>query len=456
MHTYDKPTHECGVIGVYNRDGAHAVRTAYYGLFALQHRGQASCGIAVNDDGTIVYHKDSGLLTEVFNDTLLTQLEGSIAVGHVRYATRGDIHRENAQPLVTKYKKGNLTIAMNGTLINGDELRKAFMNDGAIFQTTSDIEVIAYVIAKERIHSHAIEEAVARAMDILQGSYSLIVMSPRKLIAARDPNGIRPLCMGSSEHTVVFASESCALDAVDVRFERDIDPGEVVVIDVNGLRTDRRHCTGKGKLCIFEHIYFARPDSVIDGVSVYEARVRAGHMLAAAHPVEADLVIPVPDSGIDCAIGYAQASGIPYGVGLIRNRYVGRTFIQPTQKERERAVKTKLNALSAAIKGKRIVIVDDSIVRGTTLHHTMQTLRDAGATELHLRISCPPFIYPCHFGTDIPSQEHLIACRHTIAEMTEIFGVDTLGFLPIGDLPSIMNNGAGYCDECFSGNRTIK
>ncbi len=445
---------ECGVFGVYNTDGStDAAHITYYGLYALQHRGQESCGIAVNDNGTIIYHKDMGLVPEVFNDTMLNHLKGTIAVGHVRYSTCGGSQRENAQPLVTKYKKGTLTIAHNGNIVNSNQLRKEFENNGAIFQTTNDSEVIAHLIARERIKCHSIEEAVSRAMPYLKGSFSLVVMSPRKLIAARDPWGLRPLCMGKTAHSYIFASETCALDAVDAEFVLEVKPGEIITIDKDGIRNNEVNCRGENKICIFEYIYFARPDSTIEGVSVYEARKRAGRFLAKEHPVDADIVIAVPDSGIDASIGYAEESGIPYGVGLIKNRYIGRTFIQPSQQQRVRAVRIKLNALKDTVKGKRVVMVDDSIVRGTTSQRIVQMIRDAGAKEVHMRVSCPPFLYPCFFGTDIPSQDALIAVNNTIEEIRIEIGADSLGYLSLDNLGKIMgDNKCGHCDACFTGN----
>lgn len=444
---------ECGIFGVYNTDGGDdAAQAIYYGLYALQHRGQESCGIAVNDDGTIVFHKDLGMVYDVFNDTMLSHLKGTMGVGHVRYSTYGENLRENAQPLVSKYKKGSMTIAHNGTIVNAAQLREKFENSGAIFQTSCDSEIIAYLIAQERINCHSIEEAVARAMKQLTGSFSLIVMSPRKLIGARDPWGIRPLCLGKTEHSYIFASETCALDAVDATFIRDIEPGEIVCIDHEGIRTNRDNVKKESHICIFEYIYFARPDSVIDGISVYEARRMGGRLLARQHPVDADLVISVPDSGTDAAIGYARESGIPYGVGLIKNRYIGRTFIQPTQSQRVQAVKIKLNVLASAVKGKRIVMVDDSIVRGTTSQRLVQMLRDCGATEVHMRIGSPPFVYPCYFGTDIPNQDSLVACHHSVDEICRILGADSLGFLSRESLPELLGGKkCKYCDACFSG-----
>ncbi len=445
---------ECGVFGVYNKDGEmDAAQTIYYGLYALQHRGQESCGIAVNDDGTIVHHKDLGTVPDVFNQTMLDHLKGNIGVGHTRYSAYGENKRENAQPLVSKYKKGTLTVAHNGNIVNAQEIRDEFQNKGAIFQTGSDSELIAFLIAQERIECHSIEEAVSRAMKRLRGSYCLVVMSPRKLIGARDPWGFHPLCLGETDHSYIFASETCALNAVDAKFIKDVAPGEIVCIDHEGVRSDMSNHVGDSNVCIFEYIYFARPDSVVDGVSVYEARVEGGRELAKSYPVEADMVIPVPDSGIDAAIGYAKESGIPYGIGLVKNRYIGRTFIQPTQSQRVQAVKIKLNALSSAVKGKRIVMVDDSIVRGTTSKNIVQMLRDAGAKEVHMRVCAPPFIYPCYFGTDIPNQDMLIACKYSIDEIKQMLGVDSLGFLKRESLCRLLGDEKKkYCDACFTGN----
>ena len=452
----DKIHDECGLFGVYNTDCANdAADIIHYGLYALQHRGQQSCGIVVNDDGTIVYHKDSGIVPDVFAGNMLQHLRGSMGIGHVRYS-EFDGGRENAQPLVSKYKKGTLAVAHNGSVVNAAELREQFENTGAIFQSTSDAELIAFLIARERIACHSIEEAVSRAIKHLRGSFALVVMSPRKLIGARGPQGIRPLCIGKTDNSYILASETCALDAVDAKFVRDVQAGEVVCIDNDGVRSDMSNSIGESNICIFEYIYFARPDSVIDGVSVYEARRQAGILLAEQYPVEADVVIPVPDSGIDAAIGYAAGSGIPYGVGFIKNRYIGRTFVLPTQEQRVEAVKIKLNGIAAAVRGKRVVMVDDSIVRGTTSHKLVQMLRDCGATEVHVRISSPPFVYPCYFGTDIPTQDSLIACSHTTDQIREKLGANSLGFLKKSSLPQILGGKKiKYCDACFSGNYCV-
>ncbi|MBQ7035921.1 MAG: amidophosphoribosyltransferase [Clostridia bacterium] len=446
---------ECGLFGIWNNDEFDCAHMTYYALYALQHRGQESAGIAVNDDGVIIYHKDSGLVPDVFNEVVLGHLKGHAAIGHVRYSSSKA--REDAQPLVTRYKKGTLATAYNGSLADPVGERARLEADGAIFQTTSDTEIINYLLARERVNTHTIEEAVSNVIKTLKGGYSLLVMSPRKLIAARDPLGYRPLCIGKKQGSYIFASESCALDAIGAEFVRDVEPGEVVVVDKDGLRSIRDNCTDKSALCIFEYIYFARPDSIIEGTSVYEARVAAGRALAKADPVEADIVIGVPDSGICAAIGYAEESGIPYGTGLIKNRYIGRTFIQPSQKMREESVDIKLNVLASTIRGKRVIIVDDSIVRGTTCRKLIMMLKKAGATEVHMRISSPLFLWPCYFGTDVPTKEELIGYKYSVEEMREKFGADSLSFLRIEDLKTIVpGRTRGFCDACFTGKYDIE
>lgn len=445
---------ECGVFGIFNKENEDSGRIVYYGLFALQHRGQESCGIAVIDDTIVKQYKDVGLVPDVFNDEILNQLTGQIAVGHVRYSTAGGSTRTNAQPLVAKYIKGTLAISHNGNIINLHELREELEKKGFIFQTTIDAEVIACIIARERAKTNSVEQAVGNMMDIIKGAYSLVIMSPKKLIGCRDMNGLRPLVLGKIGGSYVLASETCALDGVGAEYIRDIEPGEIVVIDENGIKSIKDHCNKKeSKLCIFELIYFARSDSMIEGVSVYESRKAAGRQLAQEHPVEGDIVIGVPDSGIDAAIGYSEESGIPYGLGLIKNRYIGRTFISPTQSQREIGVKIKLNALSNSVKGKRVIMIDDSIVRGTTVARLVKTLKDAGAKEIHMRVSSPPFLWPCYYGTDVPSKENLIACKNSIPEICEKIGVDSLGYLGIKNLHNIgIGAKCGFCDACFTGN----
>lgn len=445
---------ECGVFGIFSDGSISPAYACYNGLLALQHRGQESCGIAVTDDGVIDYHKNMGLVTEVFNNEILDSLPGQMGISHVRYSTAGGSVLENAQPLVMRYVKGTLAVAHNGNLTNAVEIRRELEKTGAIFQTTIDSEVICYVIARERLKCHSVEEAVTRAMQHIKGAYSLLVMSPRKLIAARDPHGFRPLCMGKYNNSYVFASESAALDACGAEFVRDVEPGEIVVVDHTGVRSIKPDFGEEKKksLCIFEYIYFARSDSFIDGVSVYESRKQAGRILAREFPVEADMVIGVPESGIDAAIGYAEESGIPYEKAIVKNGYIGRTFIKPTQSDRMKSVRIKLNPISDMVRGKRVVMIDDSIVRGTTIDRIVTMLRDAGAKEVHMRISSPPFMWPCYYGTDIPSRGELIACNHTIEEITKLSGADSLGYLPVDSLKEMINYApVGFCDGCFTG-----
>ena len=444
---------ECGVFGVYSTKTEDVASLVYYGLYALQHRGQESCGIVVNDDGVFTSHKGLGLVSEVFSHEEMKKFpRGEIAVGHVRYGTTGGNNLSNCQPIQVNHLRGKLAVAHNGNLSNALPLRQELELSGAIFHSSSDTETIAYVITRERITAPSIQEAVSRAMDKLDGAYSLVMMSSTKLVAVRDPHGFRPLCYGQMEDgTYVVASESCALHAVGAKFERDILPGEIFTIDRNGIHSDKRHCgTAPRKLCIFEHIYFARPDSVIEGISVHDARMKAGAILAKAHPVDADIVIGVPDSGLDAALGYSRESGIPYGIGLIKNKYIGRTFISPGQDHRVDQVKIKLSPVESEVKGKRVVLIDDSIVRGTTSARIVTLLRSAGAKQIHMRISAPPFLYPCYYGTDIDSQDHLIACHHSVEEIAKIIGVDTLGYLPLENLRDLCGSD-GYCCACFSG-----
>ncbi|OUP45983.1 amidophosphoribosyltransferase [Pseudoflavonifractor sp. An187] len=448
---------ECGLFGISDPHGDCA-RTTYYGLYALQHRGQEACGIATINQRVLSFHKDVGLVGDVFHPDVLDRLNGTMAVGHVRYATTGGGQRENAQPLTLKYVKGTLAVAHNGNLVNTAELRTFFEYRGAIFQTTTDSELIAYAIAQERLRCASAEEAVCRAVKGLRGAFSLLVMSPQKLIAVRDPWGFRPLCMGRRGDAVIFASESCALHAVGAQFERELDPGEIVVVEGTQVRSIRENCQGSSShMCIFEYIYFARPDSVLCGQSVHLARRNAGRLLAREFPVEADVVIGVPDSGLDAAMGFAEESGIPYGVGLVKNRYIGRTFITPDQESREQAVRIKLGALASCVAGKRVVMVDDSIVRGTTSKQIVSLLREAGATEVHMYSSAPPFIAPCYFGTDIPDRDALIACNYTQEEMREMIGADSLHFLSLEALHQIAPQAdCGFCDGCFTGKYPIE
>ncbi len=447
---------ECGVFGVFSPQTSDVASTAYYGLFALQHRGQESCGIVVNDDGIFQSYKDTGLVNDVFTPQILAELgEGNMAVGHVRYGTTGGNDRSNAQPIVVNHIKGRMALAHNGNIVNCEQLRRELELEGSIFSTTSDTEVISYIITKERLKAPSIEQAVNQAMRRVKGAYSLVIMSPSKLIAVRDAHGFRPLCYGKTEDgRYVVASESCALDAVSAKFIRDIRPGEIVVFDQDGARSITDHCgEADGSLCVFEYIYFARPDSVIDGCSVHNARMRAGAFLALEHPVQADVVIGVPDSGLDAAVGYAKQAGIPYEIGFIKNKYIGRTFIQPGQKSREDKVKIKLNPIADVVRGKRIVMIDDSIVRGTTSARIVKLLREEGAKEIHMRVSAPPFLNPCYYGTDIDSRENLIAASHSVEEIAKIIGVDSLGYLSVESVKQIAKglHGTGYCTACFDG-----
>ena len=449
---------ECGVFGVIAPEPCDVASISYYGLYALQHRGQESCGIVVNDDGVFVSHKDMGLASEVFSQDILSRLpNGTMAVAHARYGTTGGTNRNNCQPIEVNHQKGRMALAHNGNLSNAVELRNELELSGAIFHTTSDTETIAYIITKERLKAPSIEDAVSQAMNTLDGAYSLVLMSPQKLICARDPYGFRPLCYGKTADGIyVVASESCAIKAVGAEVVRDVEPGEILVFSKNGVVSRHEHCGKKDKkLCVFEYIYFARPDSVIDGVSVHASRVRAGKILAKAHPVEADVVIGAPDSGLDAALGFSAESAIPYGIGLIKNKYIGRTFISPGQGARLDGVKIKLAAVEESVKDKRVVLVDDSIVRGNTMGRVVRLLRDAGAKEVHVRISSPPFLHPCYYGTDIDSEEHLIACHHTVSQIAKMIGADSLGYLPqerLGELCGSEN----FCSACFNGDYPTK
>ena len=455
--TEDRLKEECGVFGMYDFDGRDVASTIYYGLLALQHRGQESCGIAVSATNgpkrSVRSEKHMGLVNESFAPESIERLNGDIGVGHVRYSTAGSSTRENAQPLVLNYVKGTLGLAHNGNLINTPELRRELEYTGAIFQTTIDSEVIAYYIARERLNSASVEEAVGRAMNKIKGAYSLVIMSPRKLIGARDPFGFRPLCIGKRDNAYILASESCALDTVGAEFVRDVLPGEVVTISPEkGIESDLSHALPREKeaRCVFEYIYFARPDSVIDGMSVYHSRILAGKFLAMDSPVEADLVVGVPESGNCAALGYSLQSGIPYGSAFVKNAYIGRTFIKPGQKSRESSVQVKLNPIREAVEGKRIIMIDDSIVRGTTSDRIVKMLREAGAKEVHMRVSSPPFLWPCYFGTDVPAREQLIAYKHSVEEIRQIIGTDSLAYLKAERLKEIVNN-LGICQGCFTG-----
>lgn len=455
---FDSIHEECGVFGIFENRTSDVAASVYFGLYALQHRGQESCGITVCDDGVFRHKRADGLVSEVFTRDELAKLgSGNMAVGHVRYSTTGGQSHNNIQPLVIRHIKGNMALVHNGNLVNAAELRGSFEMSGAIFHGTSDTEAIAYEIVRERLNCNSTEEAVERAIPHLRGAYSCILMTATKLIAFRDPDGFRPLCIGKThDGAYVIASESCALETIGAEFVRDIDAGEIVVIGSDGMDSIRTHCTEKRNICIFEYIYFARPDSVIDGISVHHARLTAGRLLAQHSPVDADIVIGVPDSGLDAALGYSHESGIPYGIGFIKNKYIGRSFIQPEQHQRENAVKIKLNAIRETVSGKRVIMIDDSIVRGTTSARIVRLLREAGAKEVHVRISSPPFLHSCYFGTDIDSEENLIAgkCRST-DEIAKFIGADSLAYLPVECLGELVGNRFGYCQGCFTGSYPV-
>lgn len=442
----------CGVFGIYNPHGEEAASSIYYGLSSLQHRGQESCGIAVFDTsgpkGNANVHRGMGLVSEVFKDNILQSLHGNLGVGHVRYSTTGETTISNAQPLVLNYIKGTLALAHNGNLVNTKELRDELAQNGAIFHTTTDSEVIAYCIARERVHTKSVEEAILHTASKIKGAYGLVIASPRKLIGVRDPLGLKPLCLGKRDDSYVIASESCALTAIGAQFLRDIRPGEIVTITRNGITSNFDLCQSQQAHCIFEYIYFARLDSKLDGIPVYESRLRAGVALAKAYPADADLVVGVPDSGLAAAQGFSDASGIPFGLAFYKNSYVGRTFIKPTQKERESSVRLKLSVLEPAVRGKNIVLVDDSIVRGTTIANLIHLLKHAGAKNVHVRICSPPFLYPCYFGTDVPSNKQLIASSHSVEEIRQLIGADSLGYMRIEDLQSMVGD-LPLCKACF-------
>ncbi len=456
---FNKIKEECGVFAISEADDdLDIVNTSYLALYALQHRGQEGCGICVNNKSSLALYKDIGLVSEVFTKRNLDKLpKTSIAIAHVRYGTTGDNNRANVQPLVVNHKEGKMALAHNGNLVNDYTLRDKLESKGLIFQTTSDSEVIAYLITKNRLKSSSIEEAIEKTMYEIKGAYSLVIMTPYKLIVARDPRGFRPLVMGKLNDRYVFASETCAFDAINASYIRSVAPGEIISINKGQIKSITTHCNKyKRSLCVFELLYFSRPDSKIDDIDVLDARLKAGEFLYTENKIEADVVIGVPDSGILSAIGYSRASGINYGVGLIKNKYIGRTFIQPKQAQRDSSVQIKLNVVKSVIEGKRVVLIDDSIVRGTTSIRIVKLLRDAGAKEVHFRSSAPMFLNPCYFGTDIDSKENLFACKHTKEEMKDILNVDSLEFLSVENVVKLSKENIGYCTACFSGNYPIK
>jgi len=440
---------ECGVIGIYAPELETVAPMLCYGLIALQHRGQESAGIAVQNGTGMKYYKEMGLVQEVFSDEIVNKLRGGIGIGHVRYSTTGESYVANAQPLVVQYKGGSIALAHNGNLVNAMEIRDELEDQGTIFQTSIDSEVIANLIARN--YKMGYKEAVIQALRLVQGSFALTIVCDEKLIGVRDPYGLRPLILGRTEDGYVLASESCALDVVGAEIIRDIEPGEMVVIDENGVESTKYTEACTKALCSFEYVYFARPDSDIEGVNVYTSRHNAGQILATDHPVEADLVVAVPDSGTAAAIGYAEKSGIPFGIGMIKNKYLGRTFIQPDQKARELAVRLKLNVLKDNIRGKRLVLVDDSIVRGTTMSRIVAMLKQAGATEVHVRVSSPPVKHSCYFGIDTPTRKQLAGADKSVDEICEMIGADSLGYLDIPGLIESIGMPGELCSACFSG-----
>lgn len=448
----DKMAEECGVFGIYCEDNVDVSSNTYYALFAMQHRGQESAGMAVNNQGIITAYKDNGLVTEAFDPNILNVLKGQSAIGHVRYSTAGLSNRENAQPLVAKYKNGHIALAHNGTLLNAREIRNDLEDNGMLFQSDTDSEVLLNLFVKNRMNSKNIIESIQKSLKNVNGSYGLVVLTRNNLIAVRDPLGIRPLCLGMLDHSYVIASESCAFDAIGAKFVRDVEPGEIIVINHRGIESFWLDGIGESRLCVFEHVYFARPDSVIDGASVYKARFEAGRLLAKQSTVDADLVIGAPDSGLQAAMGYAAESGIPYAQGLLKNRYVGRTFIQPSQDSRELAVKLKFNPLKEVVGGKRVVMIDDSIVRGTTTKKIVQMLKRAGAKEVHMRISSPPLLHPCFYGVDISTRDQLVAVTNSVKEICRMVGADSLEYLTLENMvASPVGSKCTFCTACLSG-----
>lgn len=451
----DKPREACGIFGIYG-PGFDVARITHFGLYALQHRGQESAGIAVSNCSKIKCHRDMGLVSEVFNEEILEKLPGHLALGHVRYSTFGESSIENAQPLVFRFKQGMFALAHNGNLTNYQELRNKLAGEGAVFQTDSDSELIGCILARQGTDN--LTEGILKTMKEIKGAYSLAVMTENKLYGFRDPYGIRPLCLGRLDGGYILASESCALDTVGAEFMRDLDPGEVVIIDENGVTSLKATGSGKRALCIFEFVYLARPDSNIDGLNVQKARQSLGRELAREHPMDADLVIPVPDSGICAAFAYASATGIPFAEGLIKNRYIGRTFIRPIQEMRDLGVRLKLNPVREVLKGKRVIMIDDSIVRGTTSRKIVQMLREAGAKEVHLLVSSPPVLCPCYYGIDTTRKGELIAASHKVSEIRELIGADSLRYLSVEGLCAAMKplRGEDFCLACFNGRYPVE
>jgi len=454
---YDKLKDECGVFGIWGHP--EAANLSYLGLYALQHRGQESCGIVSSNGHKLKAHKGMGLVADVFkHDSVFDRLPGKAAIGHVRYSTAGGNDFKNCQPIMVDYSRGSIAIAHNGNLVNAQELRNDLEVSGSIFSTVADTEVIIHLLARS---AHDIlTDRIGEALNIVKGAFSLVFLTETRMVAARDPNGFRPLVLGKLDNAYIVASETCALDLIEAEFIREVEPGEMILVDKHGLKSFFPFKETNPSPCIFEHIYFARPDSYIFGSSVYEVRKEFGRQLAREHAVEADMVVPIPDSGVPAAIGYAEESGIPFELGLIRNHYVGRTFIEPQQNIRHFGVKLKLNPVKNVIAGKRVVVVDDSIVRGTTARKIIKMIRNAGASEVHVRISSPPTSYPCYYGIDTPTRKELISSSHSIEEINRYVTSDTLGYLSLEGMrvaAGVPDGSAGhFCDACFSGAYPVK
>ena len=456
MIASDKFREECGVVAIYGHP--EASKLAYLGLHALQHRGQESAGIAASDEGRMAVYKAMGLVADIFSAEALARVPGQLAIGHTRYSTSGDSALLNAQPIMVECNKGKIALAHNGNLVNASELRAKLEAQGSIFQTTSDTEVVVHLIAQSKEHS--LTEAIADALRRIEGAFSLVLLARDGVYAVRDPRGFRPLVMGriaqgnGRPDVMVFASETCAFDLIGAKYERDVKPGEMVVVSRDGVHS--RHyapAAPKASSCIFEHVYFSRPDSVIFGRSVQESRDAMGRQLAREAAIDADIVVPVPDSGVTAAMGYAAESGLPFCFGLIRNHYIGRTFIEPEQSVRDFGVKLKLNPVRSVLQGKRVVLIDDSIIRGTTSRKIVRMVRDAGASEVHMRISCPPTIAPCYYGVDTPSRRQLIAAQKSVEEIRQYIGADTLAYLSLDGLRRACGEGerTNYCSACYTG-----
>ncbi len=454
LYLEDKPNDECGVFGIYGK-GVDVAKYTYYGLYGLQHRGQESAGIAVGNGDKIELYKNLGLVSEVFDETILGSLKGYISVGHVRYSTTGSNSVINAQPLMFRYLQGSVAIAHNGNLTNAQKMRRSLAHNGSVFQSSSDTEIFINQIAQ--YGQDTIEDALMKCMIDIKGAYSLVIMTEDKLIGVRDPHGVRPLCIGKRGDAYILSSESCALDCIGADFIRDVEPGEIVIINEKGIQSLKPMMERKRALCVFELVYVARPDSIIDGVSVNKARREMGKQLFREYPIEADCIVPVPDSGIAAAIGYSQESGIPYKFGLMKNRYIGRTFIQPTQELRDIAVSLKLNPIREDLEGQRVVLVDDSIVRGTTSRKIVKMLRKAGVKEIHLVVSSPEIIFPCYYGIDTSDKNELIAANMKLEEMKKSIGVESLHFISLEGMLSACERDPGdFCAACFNGHYPVE